>query len=284
MKILIIQENGKHDRNRKYRECFSLERAFESLGCVCEVWGMGHEGWGSEVDFNSFDLIFNLEQYNTQWLPDLSSYRHPKKFLWSIDAHCRGIDPYENIFHQGKYDILFHSTRKYVEKDYHRWLPNAFDDTLIKPMPNVKKEHFVGFCGNMGNRTNIVNILSLRYDVKLDIFVIGDDMVEAINSYHIHMNRNHSYDFNYRHFETIGCGTVLLTNWNDQLEALGFIDKENCLVYDDKYASIIPHDVGDMIAQYQDNEEELNRIGSNGLALSKKHTYLERAKKILSYV
>ena len=56
-------------------------------------------------------------------------------------------------------------------------------------------------------------------------------MVEKVNSYWIHFNINLANDINYRSFETIGCGTVLLTNRNSQYEELGFEDKVNCLMY-----------------------------------------------------
>jgi len=29
MRVLIIQENGRHDANRHLRECFSMQRAFQ---------------------------------------------------------------------------------------------------------------------------------------------------------------------------------------------------------------------------------------------------------------
>ena len=42
-RILIIQENGRHERNREFRECFCLKRAFNQLGFGCDIWGKGHE-------------------------------------------------------------------------------------------------------------------------------------------------------------------------------------------------------------------------------------------------
>ena len=145
MNVLIIQENGRHDENREYRECFSFQRAFSSLGHDAVVWGLNHENWGEAIDFNSFDLILTIEQYTMGWLPYLSQYDKPKKFLWSIDAHMRGVNKFEQTFHHHGYNLLLHATKRYVNQPYHRWLPNAFDDTLIKPMKEIKKEHFIGF-------------------------------------------------------------------------------------------------------------------------------------------
>jgi hypothetical protein len=50
MKILIIQENGRHDENREFRECFNLQRSLISIGHDCVVWGLGHENFKTPVN------------------------------------------------------------------------------------------------------------------------------------------------------------------------------------------------------------------------------------------
>jgi hypothetical protein len=45
MKILIIQENGRHVENREYRECFNLQRALLRKNIDTVVWGLGHENF-----------------------------------------------------------------------------------------------------------------------------------------------------------------------------------------------------------------------------------------------
>ena len=66
MKTLVIQSNGEHEENRNFRECFSLKRAFEKNKIDCDIWGLGHPNYkeGAEVDFNAYDLIINLENYD----------------------------------------------------------------------------------------------------------------------------------------------------------------------------------------------------------------------------
>ena len=102
MKIIIIQENGRHDANRNFRECFSLQRAFKKLNHECDVWGLGHDNFDMIPDWNSYDLIFNIENYDTTgWVPSFKSTTKPKKAVWSIDAHCRGEEIFENTFKEG---------------------------------------------------------------------------------------------------------------------------------------------------------------------------------------
>jgi hypothetical protein len=273
MKILIIQENGRHDANRNFRECFCLQRGFQKLGIESTVWGLGHENFNSSLDFNEYDLIINLENYGDGWEPNLSNVKS-KKLLWSIDSHVRGELPFLNEYNRGKYDLLLHSTKDFVNDKFKIWFPNAFDDTLIFPIETEKK-HDVGFCGSLLNRQNYITLLYNEFNFKYDNFVIGDNMVQAINSYRIHWNRNLSNDINYRNFETIGCGVPLVTNYNYQYDELGFIDGENVIFYRNDFEMI------ESIKNLLNNQEIINNISKNSIELSKRHTYFERTKLIL---
>ena len=274
MKIVIIQENGRHDANRNFRECFSLQRAFKKLNHECDVWGLNHDNFDIIPDWNSYDLIFNIENYDTTgWVPSFKSVTKPKKALWSIDAHCRGEEIFESTFKEGNYDYLLHSTKDFVKEDYHIWFPNAYDDSLIYPIDDAEKPIELGFCGNYVNRRTLLEKLQSVHGLHLDIFVIGDDMVKAINSYKCHFNLNIANDINYRSFETLGCGTLLLTNYNPQYDELGFVDGHNCLMYKTQ------EELEDKIRFVKTNNVE--EIAKRGLKLSRQHTYDERVKSLL---
>ncbi len=100
-------------------------------------------------------------------------------------------------------------------------------------------------------------------------------MVDSINSYKIHWNRNLSNDINYRNFETIGCGVPLVTNYNYQYDELGFVDGENVIFYRSDIEMV------NSIKNLLNNQEMINNISKNSIELSKKHTYFERCKLIL---
>ena len=274
MKILLIQENGRHEKNRHFRECFCLQRAFIKLEHECDVWGLGHDNFNQKIDFDSYDLILNLENYGNGWEPNLREVK-TKKLLWSIDSHCRGEQPFLNEFIRGKYDYLLHSTKDFVNESYKIWFPNAFDDTLIYPK-ELPKKCDLGFCGSLLNRSDYLNKLSSKYNFIYDNFVIGDDMVNAINTYKVHWNKNISNDINYRSFETIGCAIPLVTNYNYQYEELGFINGENVFMYKNE------PEMFDYIDMLISDEILRDKISKNGFELSKKHTYLKRAEFILS--
>ena len=276
MNILIIQENGRHEENRIFRECFCLQRSFQKLGHNAEVWGLGHDNFNdTDKNFNNYDLIINLENYDVSgWVPKMDSVKKPLKFLWSIDPHCRGIDVYKKTFQEGKYDLILQAIKDHVDSDS-IWFPNCYDDNLIIKREHIKKNKDIGFCGSLLNRAQILGFLGQRYGLEPDIWVLGDKMVDKINSYWIHFNLNLANDINYRSFETIGCGTVLLTNRNYQYEELGFQDEKNCLMYGSIDELIFK------LNSYHKNYEKLKDIGNNGFELAKKHTYNDRASRIL---
>jgi Glycosyl transferases group 1 len=287
MKILIIQERGQHDANRDFRESCCLKRSFDHTGHECLIWGKGHEGFPNLPDFDSFDLIVNLENYGDEWMPDLSRTRKPMKMLWCIDAHVRGSTPYEKTFSDGRYHILAHATRDFVRLPHHRWLPNCTDHRMIFPMPDVPKSIRFGFCGNhvTPERKRAVDTLTSIFGLKQHIFVIGNEMVRTINSYEIHFNMNISNDVNYRSFETLACSTVLFTDRNPQYKELGFEDGVNCLMYNrGEYAGDIRFLISDATLAVNMGSK-LTTIAEEGRRLFlSRHTYDHRAAEILSWL
>lgn len=283
--IIIIQERGRHDANRHFRESCCLKRSFDSMGHNCSIWGKGHENFTEIPDFNQFDLVINLENYGDDWLPDLSRFTKPFKMIWCIDAHVRGAGAYERIFQLGRYDLLAHATRDYVRENHHVWLPNCADSSLLVPMNDVEKTHRLGFCGNHVTplRKQTADILTQIFEMKQDIFVIGEAMVKAINSYHIHFNMNIANDINYRSFETLACGTVLLTNRNSQYNDLGFVDGENCFMYSDREDLI--RKTTKVLSMIDDSSNTLVEVAEQGRNLFlDRHTYDHRAKQILDLI
>lgn len=274
MRFLVIQENGRHDKNREFRECFSIQRSLLALGNECDVWGKGHKNFCDSPNLSDYDVIFDVENYDFGWIPSLSCVK-AKKIFWAIDTHCRPSGFYERKIKEHKYDIVFQATRQFAKSSV-EWLPNCYDSSLINNM-NITRNYDVGFCGNIVNRGRYLDCLD-KFGLKRDIFVIGEDMVRAVNSYKIHFNFNINGDINYRNFETVGCGTLLLTNYDSQYEALGFIDGDNCIMY--KTINEMVEKVGALVG----NDAEINRIAANGYKLSKKHSYFVRMEQMLKRI
>jgi hypothetical protein len=284
MKIVIIQEAGRHDKNKDFRESLNLHRSLSKIdGVESKVWGLNYPDFDtpfSEIEEWS-DVIFIIENYTSTWLPVKEISESKKlKIFWSIDSHCV-LQQHQHLCQLLKIDILLNSTESYissytamVKKSY--WFPNSYPDDLMYPM-NIEKTVDIGFCGNVLNRGHVIDSLD-KYGIKKDIFVIGGDMVTAINSYKIHLNCNISNDINYRTFETCGCGTMLLTNYTPGLEKLFDIGKEIVV-----YTSI--EDLDNKVKYYLENEDERNLIAESGYQRVKRdHTYSERAKKLIEII
>lgn len=217
-------------------------------------------------------------------LVGVPSLTHVKayKIMWVIDAHVRGMTPYRELYLRDRYDMMLQATRGFVAgeadariKESSVWFPNCFNDALIQPQ-DIEKKHDVGFCGNIVNREPYLSFIEASFQLKRDIFVIGADMVHAINSYKVHFNKNIADDINYRNFETLGCRTLLLTNANPQYTDLGFVDGENCLIYQDLA------ELRDKLRYALDHPQRREQIAENGYQLGKRHTYNERVKSLVT--
>ena len=281
MKILIIQEKGRHEKNWMFRESLNIQRALTKLGYESTVWGLNYETY--KIPFEEMekthDVIFLIENYPfNNWVPDLSKSNKLKVF-WSIDSH---VVLYDHIDMCKKHNIdvvlnAVYGHEKFFNSHKTFYFPNAYPDDLITPL-NIEKVYDVGFCGNINNRGEWLNLINTKFKLKVDEFVIGNDMVESINKYKIHFNRNISDDLNYRTFETLGCQTFLLTNETPGLSNLFEVGK-HLVTYNN------PNDLFDKINYYLNNEEERNLISKNGYNhVIENHTYFQRMKYFISLI
>ncbi len=275
MKILIIQEKGRHEKNWRFRESLNIQRSLTKLGYESTVWGLGYDNYKTpfeELEKNH-DVILLLENYPVDnWVPDLSKSKKLKLF-WSIDSHV-ALNLHLNICVNNKIDIVLNSVyghEKFFTNQKTYFFPNAYPDDLIYPL-DIEKKYDVGFCGNINNRGHWLNQISNNHNLKIDEFVIGQDMVNSINSYKIHFNRNISDDLNYRTFETLGCKTFLITNETPGLSELFDLGK-HLVTYES------PVDLMDKISYYLNNPIERNNIAESGYNhVIKNHTFYERMK------
>ena len=277
MKILIIQEAGRHLKNKEFRESLNFKRAFDRLNIECVAWGLNYPTYNKSFEEISkdCDVMLLIENYDTGWLPDLSNFKGLKLF-WSIDSHMIS-QAHVQTCDRNKIDIVLNAieshSKYFKQKSY--YLPNAYPSDLIYYKPEIKKTVDIGFCGNYVNRAEWINSIP---NLKKDIFVIGDDMVNTINSFKIHFNRNVADDVNYRTFETLGCKTFLLTNETENLNKL-FNIGEHLITYNSK------DDLLEKVNYYLNNDNEREQIAENGYKwVLKNHTYDNRAKEIIQIV
>lgn len=284
MKILIIQEQGRHKANREFREALCLKRGIERAGHECIVWGLSYDNF--IIPFNEIskdcDAVLSLENYDTGWHPDISAFNGLKMF-WSIDSHCAMVN-HQHHCARHRFDLLLMSNIHHAE--YFKglvgamaWFPNGYPSDLISPDESVKRDVDVGFCGSLiGNRDAWLGLIESRFSLKRDIFKIGNEMVRAMSSYKIAFNINIGDDVNFRTFEATGAGAMTLTNYTPNLDKLFEIGKD-LVVYES------PDDLLMKVEYYLKNDDERSKIASSGRAKSlSSHSYDMRAKRLLEFV
>lgn len=282
MKILIIQENGRHVENREFRECFNLQRALLRKNIDTVIWGLGHKNFNIQFQqiVSDIDVIVLLENYESNgWLPDLSDVNKLKIF-WSIDSHLVLMNHITTVS-KNKIDIVLNSIESHqgsFKQSKTFYFPNAYPSDLISPINGVSKDVFLGFCGSLLNRNDILNKLENKFNLKKDIWRLGDEMVKTINRYKIHFNQTLSNDINYRVFETMGCGTLLLTNVTENINKF-FTDMENIVIYNNK------NELFEKLEFLSYNDELIGKIGNSGYELVKNnHTYDNRIEVLLNII
>lgn len=284
MKILIIQERGRHEANREFREALCLKRGIERAGHEAVVWGFNYENFSTPFDEVSrdCDALLSLENYDTGWHPDISRFKG-KKLFWSIDSHC-ALQNHQMHCSKNKFDLLLLSNAQH--SDHFRglvgsaaWFPNGYPSDLIQPDFGIVREHDIGFCGSLiGNRSAWLDLISSKFSLKRDIFVIGNEMVRALSSYKISFNINIGDDINFRTFESTAAGAMLLTNYTPNLEKLFEIGKD-VVVYES------PHDLMNKVDYYLNHNDEREAIASSGRSRSMNHhTYDVRSQKLIDLI
>ena len=281
MKVLIIQERGRHDANREFREALCLKRGIERAGHEAVVWGLNYDNFSIPFDEVSrgCDALLSLENYDTGWHPEISGFKG-KKLFWSIDSHCAMANHQQHCA-KHKFDLLLMSNIHHAEHfgglvGSIAWFPNGYPSDLIKPDPSVSRAFDVGFCGSLiGNRESWLRMLESRFKVKRDIFVIGQAMVNALSSYKISFNINIGDDVNFRTFEATGAGALLITNYTPNLENLFRIGEE-VIIYES------PDDLVDKIEFFIKNDDERLKISHAGFERSYNyHSYDKRAQMLI---
>jgi len=286
MKWLIIQSAGEHkgqdgwDRNDMMRECFAIRRALFANGYETCVWGKGHPDFETPPDFNEFDTIINIENYDFAWLPHLNGCYRPLKLYWVIDAHWQPLNAYADAI-KG-YDIVLHSTRSFIKpyehlypEQKHLYFPNGvdarhFDRDLYR---QYDRQSFIFIGGKASPRADAIDRMVREATMEYSYGVTGMSYVKAVLAAKMQFNKGLNGDINYRNWETVGLGTCLLTERDPEMEALGFQHDVNCLFY-----STIDEAVA--LARDYLKSGEWQRIGAAGYQFSRNHSYVDRIKAL----
>lgn len=158
-----------------------------------------------------YDLILNIDDGLRYSLPPTL---HPCAW-WVIDTHLAPDWAEE----KGQaFDWLFAAQKDGAERLSRQglpttWLPLACDPDIHRPHAVVKKWD-VGFVGRIapGIRQDLLALIQRHYPNSFIGQAYFDEFAQVYSASRTGFNRSVRNDINMRVFETLGCGTMLLTN------------------------------------------------------------------------
>ena len=246
----------------------------------------------SRIQREEYALFMNID--------DGLSYRfrtdlHPSIF-WAIDTH---IKPERCLERAKDFDFVFCAQRRGAEEMRTagipaRWCPLAFDPDIHRKhsLPKILNISFVGSLGGrfryksffwsgkkiFKERGKLIYLLKKKFNLFSGNFYF-EDLAVANSISKIVFNRSVEDDVNMRVFETMGCGSLLVTNRIGPGQDLLFKTGEHLVEYKTKKELI------DTVRYYLHHDEERERIAEKGRDLAlKKHTYAHRMDYMLSFL
>ena len=255
----------------------NLVRAFKRLGHEVYAYGNyynSNERLDSRELPAELDLLVYCECNDDD--PQYTELRQQKaraRVYWDFDVDNGRQGAAKQLAKQVGFDMICHANKLY--DDYFKqfapktiFLPYAFDDEHFHPL-KIKPTADVAIIGTPYDKRleYVAKLKKLGVDVQFIQGKYREDFVKAINSLKIHLNLNIFGPGGdgllvARVWETIGCGTFLLTQRKDFIEDF-FEDGEHLALFDN------PEECAEKIAR-QGYEHGLRH-----------HTYVARAKTIL---
>jgi len=188
-----------------------------------EVIIMNKNTWSYEKvrDFNP-DVVIEREFndgkniYTEEMLFVKNKLLDCKTAIWFIDTHV-SFD--RHIKYASLFDYKFLAISEYVPafltiyKDVF-WLPVCFPLSSI-PKHDVKREYVLGFVGRWKGyerRSQLLDALRQRYADLCHFVTDYETVYQTMAKCHIMVNYSFKNDMNYRVFEALGMGNILVTN------------------------------------------------------------------------
>jgi len=271
----------------------NLVRAFKKLGHDVYPYGnyygtsirLGERQLPKELDLLVYCECNDLEP---QYL-ELKSQEARARVYWDFDVDNGRQGEATRLIKNIGFDLICYANKLYKTRfsklaPRTLFLPYAFDEKHFHRL-NIKKSIGTGIIGTpYDKRLEYVGKLKkLGANVEFIQGKYREDFVKAINSLKIHLNLNIFGPGGNgllvgRVWETIGCGTFLLTQRKDFIEDF-FKDGEHLVLFD------TPQECAEKIKYYISHEKEREKIAQQGYLYGlAHHTYTARAEAILSEV
>jgi spore maturation protein CgeB len=282
MRILILQDLPERVLpTEKFSIARGIERAFLRAGFdVYAVDTNTINNYEIEHLFKLFDTLIVTQNYSLEKIKYVDTFNGLKIF-WSIDSH-KDFENHAKFVLENKFDIALVSSLNYVDQFKSKninafWFPNCYPSDLIKPTSFKNRPVQIGFCGSKSNRGEWLSKLSCDFNFHLAINVLAEDMVKTLYSYGICWNRNEADDINFRTFEAMGAGCLMLTNETSGSRSL--FNRLSIKLYFD-YQDCI-----DKIKYFNNNESDRLKVAISGYnEVRKNHSYDARVADLIQII
>ena len=233
------------------------------------------------------DLILFVEGGTMRVLPVAMDKVNSISAWYGIDTHM----DYEKHLKIGRlFDISFIAQKQYVEKlkedgiKQVSWLPLAFATELLNSLP-IEKTIDISYVGSNNPTVHQLRhkiIEELKHNFPSSFFGMANPilMEEIYSKSYLVFNKSINNDVNMRFFESLGAGTVLVTDLilDNGLEEV-FLEGQHYFVYKD------PAEIVSLITNLLTNKKLLQRLGKSARNyVLKNHTYDNRISSMSEIV
>jgi len=284
MKFLILQDIPVNQPVENFCIARGLERAFWRSGFNAHAENtltlhlIDDDKW--KMLSSHFDALLITQNYFLEHINYVKEFKGLKIF-WSIDSH-KDFENHAKFILDNKIDIALVSSYSYVSQFKEKginafWFPNCYPSDLITPTNFQNRPIQLGFCGSRSNRGEWIDKLKNECNLHTAINVCAEKMVNELYSYKIGWNRNEADDINFRTFEMMGAGCLLLTN---ETPGITKLFKNVCYSEYNTYNWCI-----DKIKKYSEHEKERLEIAINGYnEVRKNHSYDSRVVDLIKII
>ena len=245
------------------------------------------------IDYSSYDRVllhipFRRIKKKTKLIStipnlimfDLDTYRN---FLKKDDYSNDYSRFYKKLPHVRMICNGYANTQKYIKENIDaEFVPKASYNKILKNL-NKDRDIELGFIGKINDklyteRKKILQELKQKFDLKLLRTYSETEYLDTLNRINIFISADIGYsEYMAKNFEAMICGCLIVAQkqGNGEEEALGFIDMENIVLYDNL------DDAKDKIEYLLKNPLLISKIAKRGEALAKsRFSYKYNAKEL----
>jgi len=252
------------------------------------VWA--ESGFAPNTPLRAFTRLAGFE-------PDLFLYIEPCGLIppelenAPFPTACILCDTHVNLHNRLRlarfFDHVFLYHRNYLHcfsehpADHVHWLPYACDLEMFRPL-GVERDLDVGFVGQLHSgteRARLLQSLAQRYRISQQRYYLQAEIPLVYARSKIVLNLPLADDLNFRTFEAMSCGAMLLTRRVTNGQELLFEEGRHYAAFADEQELL------DKVAYYLAHPAEREAIAAAGLAeVQQRHRLDQRIEELLSTV